>query len=254
VDDFVKRRTILNENIKTANSLIWGQCSDIMRQKVESSAEFETISHTGNATDLLKVIKNLAYIYEIQKYVPLAVYESKRLFYLCQQLRNQSIQSYFDHFQNQVAVISHIGGPIGNDPILLTKVGKRAETATELENDQKAKDMFLAVADRSWFGKLLEDLENDFLQGHDGYPKTLSDEYSLLTNWKEETRSDPKIPVVFTTTSQQNNRRNITCYRRGRIGHYSNNCPTRSGQTATDSMINETTTQSESTLLTAGTA
>jgi hypothetical protein len=124
----------------------------------------------------------------------------------------------------------------------------------ELENDQKAKDMFLAVADRSWFGKLLEDLENDFLQGHDGYPKTLSDEYSLLTNWKEETRSDPKNPVVFTTTSQQNNRRNITCYRRGRIGHYSNNCPTRSGQTATDSMINETTTQSESTLLTAGTA
>jgi hypothetical protein len=36
VDEFVKRETYLDENLKTIYSLVWGQCTDIMRQKVES--------------------------------------------------------------------------------------------------------------------------------------------------------------------------------------------------------------------------
>jgi hypothetical protein len=190
-------------------------------------------------------------INQIQKYVPLAVYKSKQQFYLCQELRNQSTQLYFDHFQNQVAVISHIGGVIGNDPILLTKateeVGKLGEPANEDDN-QRAQDIFLAVtflhgADRNCFGKLLEDLENDYLQGHNGYPKTLSGTYTLLTTWKYKTRNDTNDPMAFATISQQNTRRNITCYHCGRVGHYSSNCPTRPGQPSTNSAINETTTQ-----------
>jgi hypothetical protein len=34
VDDYVTRTTALKENLKSAYSLIWGQCSDIMRQKL----------------------------------------------------------------------------------------------------------------------------------------------------------------------------------------------------------------------------
>jgi hypothetical protein len=35
IDEFVKRETYLDENLKTIYSLVWGQCTDIMRQKVE---------------------------------------------------------------------------------------------------------------------------------------------------------------------------------------------------------------------------
>jgi hypothetical protein len=52
VDEFVKRSTYLKENI-------WGQCTDIMQQKVEATDIFETRSMEGNGLTLLKVIKDI---------------------------------------------------------------------------------------------------------------------------------------------------------------------------------------------------
>ena len=56
---------------------------------------------------------------------------------------------------------------------------------------KEAKDLslamsFLAKADRNRYGQKIEDLENDFSQGQDNYPKTVSAAYSLLINWKQE--------------------------------------------------------------------
>jgi hypothetical protein len=47
---------------------------------------------------------------------------------------------------------------------------------------------FLLGSDRARYGKLIEDLENDFLQGHNNYPTTITAGYNLLTNWKQENR------------------------------------------------------------------
>jgi hypothetical protein len=41
---------------------------------------------------------------------------------------------------------------------------------------------FLVGSDRDRYGKLVEDLENDHIQGSDKYPKTLTDAYSLLVH------------------------------------------------------------------------
>ena len=81
VDDYVVRKTLLQENLKTAYSLIWGQCSDIMRQKVEASPGYELISQTGDAIELLKTIKTIAFNYQTQKYVPQGLHDALRRFY-----------------------------------------------------------------------------------------------------------------------------------------------------------------------------
>jgi hypothetical protein len=80
VDDYVKRRTILAENIKTAYSLMWGQCSNVMRQKVETCPEYSVVSQTGDAIGLLKLVKDVAYNYQVQKYIPQALHEAKKRF------------------------------------------------------------------------------------------------------------------------------------------------------------------------------
>jgi hypothetical protein len=275
VDDYVKRKTKLSENNKTAYSLIWGQCSDVMRQRVESTPEFTTIAQNGEAIELLKIIKDISYNYQIQKYAPQALYEAKKRFYSCHQLRNQSTQAYFEYFQNQIEVITHIGGSIGKDPLLMNKLAKNLgiETESLSESDKnKAQDEFFATvflmgADRSRFGKLLDRLQNDYLQGHDGYPKTLSGAYHLLTNWKAESHqmeSTSNNGVSFTTSSSpqnnvnpRNHRTNITCYRCGLNGHYANTC---TAARVSNDRSNESTTMSQtnynesgSTLLTTGT-
>jgi hypothetical protein len=60
VDELVKRKTYLGENMKTVYSLIWGQCTDVMRQRVEAMSNFNQLSSNGNRLDLLMaIIKDL---------------------------------------------------------------------------------------------------------------------------------------------------------------------------------------------------
>jgi hypothetical protein len=59
VDEFVRRETELRENVKTLYSLVWGQCTDIMKQKLEASDDFEDIALEQNGLELLKAIKNI---------------------------------------------------------------------------------------------------------------------------------------------------------------------------------------------------
>jgi hypothetical protein len=58
-----------------------------------------------------------------------------------------------------------------------------------------AQEQYLAVAfllgsDRNRYGKVIEDLENNYtLQGQDNFPKTVTACYSLITNWKQNPRN-----------------------------------------------------------------
>ena len=61
VDEFVKRSSYLTENVKTLYSLVWGQGTNIMRQKIEALDTFDTMSSAGDGLSLLKAIKDMAY-------------------------------------------------------------------------------------------------------------------------------------------------------------------------------------------------
>ena len=109
----MKRETTTIENQKAAYSLIWGQCSNLMRQPLESANNFQTISTSGDAIELLKLIKSITYNYQSQRYMPQAIHEAKKGLYQCYQAPNMSMQTYYDRFINLVDVIEHIGVTIG---------------------------------------------------------------------------------------------------------------------------------------------
>jgi hypothetical protein len=243
VDDYVKRDTILKENIKTTYSLIWGQCTDLMRQKIEATKSFTSISQDGDATELLKIIKDIAYNFQAQKYTPQVLHEAKKKFYNCYQACHQTTQVYLENFQKHIKVINHIGGSNGMDTIMISKVAKDLKKEpSELSHEERNKAQeeyiataFLIGANQNQFGKLLDKRQNDHLQGYNGYPQILSAAYNLLVNWKSETQQGGKSNngISFATysnngpgTSQRNARNNthVTCYRCGMSGHYANQC------------------------------
>jgi hypothetical protein len=130
-----------------------------MHQKAEAHPGYNDVTRSGDALALLQILKNICYNYQVQKHIPQALDKAKQRFYNYHQLRNQSIQAYFEYFQNQVDVNVHIGGEIGLDPVMIKKLGgelgKEAHEMTELDK-HKVTDEYLAIAflngsDRSRF-------------------------------------------------------------------------------------------------------
>ena len=130
---------------------------------------------------------------------PLSIHLAKRQFFLLSQGRN-TVGAYYDQFKNQTDVLSHIGAGIGDDMAIMRQVlcsqdinVDEATDAQEEAAETEGTQWYLALAflmgsDRSRFGCLLEKLENDFTAGNDNYPKTLTDAYNMLLEWKDDPR------------------------------------------------------------------
>ena len=273
VDEYVKQTTKAKENMKTLYSLVWGQCTDIMRQKVEASDLFSGVAIDGDGLGLLKIIKGVAFQFQSQKYLPHALHEALKRYYNCQQGKFSTTQVYLEHFRNVIAVVTESGGSIaGHDGVLSTVIdegGTLIENMTDielLEATEKATQRSLAMAfllgsDRNRYSRLLEDLENDFLQGHNKYPKTVSETYNILTNWKQERNSgwqESGDHVAFTNVDdkggkvKREGKGHITCHRCEKKGHYASECPDRAA--GADNKSNTNNVNTGATLINAGIA
>jgi hypothetical protein len=71
LDEFVKRENCLEQNLQTIYSLVWGQCTEAMRQRVEGLDTYREIKATGDGLPLLLAIKDLVFNFQSQKYLPL---------------------------------------------------------------------------------------------------------------------------------------------------------------------------------------
>jgi len=266
IDEYVKEKAKLKQNVKALYSLVWGQCSDAMRAKLEGQQGHEAMSKRADGIGLLKAIKSIVYNFQDQKYLPEALFEANRRFYSCNQGKD-SAQDYHTQFQNTVDVIEHCGGQIGNDPGIVAAVARdlghtdlsTIDPAEYSKVTKLAKERYLAVgfllgADKSRFGKLIEDLENDFTQKQDKWPKDLNAAYHLLVNWKQDIRNMVRLTAhaandginfhqngeasgtALTTNGAKKevktggekaakDKSRIRCFECNEYGHYSSECP-----------------------------
>jgi hypothetical protein len=256
VAGFVKKRDILRNSMQKAFSLIYGQCSPGIRAKIESMPNHAQITIDGDPIELLKNLKSVMYNFQSTKYTAQAIYEAKRRFYMHRQA-DAEVPDYYKTFRNNLEVIEHNGGSFGMEPSLTTMGLAKIDPALTMDSATPAQIAeaaetgkeaamacaFLLGADRKRFGKLIEDLENSFTQGHDKFPKTLSDAYKLLVNWKQDPRhlvqlvrgnagngTDTGAEVAFANVGEEGTSRtsrdtsNIQCYNCQQFGRYTSNC------------------------------
>ena len=85
IDICVKRDGILDENLQKAYSLIHGQCTELLKSKLKTSANWETVSYQYDMLGLIEAIKTIIYKFKDQKYLPLSLHHSKSNFYAFRQ-------------------------------------------------------------------------------------------------------------------------------------------------------------------------
>ena len=205
----------------------------------------------GDGLGLLKLIKGVAFLFQSQKYLPQSIHEALKRYYNCMQGKSSTTQAYLEHFRNVVDVVIETGGAIaGHDGVLSTVIAEggilienmtdvQLLAATEEATQRSLAMSFLLGSDRNRYSRLLEDLENDFLQGQNKYPKTVSDTYILLTNWKQERtggwQKGAGDHVAFANVEEKGGKvkregkAHITCHRCEKKGHYASECPDKNG-------------------------
>ena len=101
IDIYVKRDGILDENLQKAYSLIHGKCTELLKSKLKTSANWETVPSHYDMLGLLEAIKTIIYKFEDQTYIPLSLHHAKRNFYAFSQ-GNLPNPDYLDRFTNLV--------------------------------------------------------------------------------------------------------------------------------------------------------
>ena len=134
VKEYVKQHSRLHENIKRLWALVWGQCSDTIRTRLQSLETYEDMRAASDGLQLLIAIKDLMFNIQEQKYVPLSIHLAKRQFFLLSQGWN-TVGEYYEQFKNQTDILNHIGAGIGDDDAIMKQVlrsqGINIEDATD---------------------------------------------------------------------------------------------------------------------------
>ena len=95
--------------------------------------------------------------------------------------------SYLNKFHYLIKVIESYGGLISNDEALekLNNYSALADDDDIKKAKEEARQQYLAYcflrgSDSTRYGKLKEDLENDYSQGNNKYPHTITEAYQFL--------------------------------------------------------------------------
>ena len=271
-DEYRKTQKTLDDNVKSLYSLVWGQCSESMQQKVESLDTFTAIETANDGIALLVAIKNMSYDYQSQKYRIESITDA--LYKLMTLRQNQlSTQQYYESFTNLLAVYIHCGGATAPDPGCMEYEANRLGIAVaDLTAAQKTAiremtwaNWFINHSDKNRFDSLVVALHNDYLNGSDNYPKTMNAAYTRLVNYKDPLgnlrAAQSSAGVSFTTDGSdtkpkkgKKNKDHITCHKCKQKGHYANECQNEAvesvnatnGTTATETDAEESTAVGES--------
>ena len=198
---YSKKQDARDVNEGKAFALILGQCSDMIRSKMESHADWEKTNDTSDPIALLKIVKHCMVHKTTTRHEGYSLIEALENLGRFRQGEKMNVEDYRDRLISLIDIYKDLGGEPGIQKKLVSKYGSEAsalEAYTAL--------LLIKKSDPKRYGDLQNDLANDFTRGLDGYPDTISKAYDMLANYRPLKRNNntnnnnyPKNELSFAT-------------------------------------------------------
>ena len=253
-----ERTTLLTKHRGQAFSLILGQCTQRLKDKMKQDTDWTTVSTSNDPLEIASLIEKTILAQTEDQYPFATVYEQELGFYTYRQDQLSNAQ-WYERYNTKVDVSNAIG-VTRQHKILLQWTAQEVHNGTDfdaLTNDQKdeiredSAERYLAYVmlrhSAKQHSNLREDMQNDFTKGDNRYPKDRQQTLHLLDRYSK-TVAIPVASSEGTAFAQhpgksgkgkrgQGKRNNDThsfdteywkdkkCYNCGQDGHPANHCP-----------------------------
>ena len=261
---YIKDKRNLNTAMASLYSVVWGQCSRLMQHKLKALKNYQKMNTSNDLVQLLKEIKILGNKIEENTSIYEALHDAKTRLFLYKQKEDESLADHVRNFKDLVGTIEHYGGDVFYDKQLAQhetdqdkEHGRKTLTAIQYKErviDKNKAIRLLKTACQKRYGRLMQNIRDQYSFKIDVYPNNITDAYKLLSSYHNSIPSSKKNDNS-NSTKQNNNKgtdkknndtsdvgmsylqdggipgtdgrfiSHITCYRCGRKGHYADNCP-----------------------------
>jgi hypothetical protein len=200
VKHYVKRKTTMRSNLVAIWNTIIGQCTDLMKSKLESYSKYNEMEDARDCTWLLTTILSITLQFDNRRYPYSSLLDAYHKFFSCRQSPNQSVDDFRQNLILWSDVIEKYGGTLVFNASLPSKTHPTTQKPrTSEQRIAAAKQETLAMAllrgsDSTRYGSLLLDLANNFAAGRDNYPKDVLAAYALLIEYKTPVNSVIRNP------------------------------------------------------------
>ena len=241
-----ERNGNLEKNRGQAFSLILGQCTQLLQDKMKQDADWAAASTSYDPLTLYRLIEKTILAQTEDQYPFATVYDQERAFYSFQQ-DNLTNAQWYERFNTKIDVSEAIG-VTHQHKILLEFVAKEtfnteyanifnADDAKAVREDAEERYIsyvFLRQSSKN-HATLRAELSNDFTKGDNQYPRTRQQTLHLLDNYttnKITTTVEKSEGVAFAQKGKQGKQKpydkkywkDKECYNCGEKGHPSSHC------------------------------
>ena len=187
VKEFMARKNKYQHNMNKAYALILGQCTQGLKNKLETSKKWETIKQEHSPILLLKAIKEITQDFQDSKYPIASICRSLETVFNIKQDEREGLAAYAKRFKIAQDIMEAQHGTLDLSVYVARLPEYNEDTHDDLTKQAYNKllaYLFIKGADPKRSGDMLTSLANDYALGADLYPEDLETATSALANYQ----------------------------------------------------------------------
>ena len=147
--DYNKKQSTLENNIESAYSLIWGQCTPAMQAQIKTQQEYERMRNSFDVFKLLKEVKGHTFKLTDRDYAYQSVWDSYTSVFNMKQGKDEFLDKFQERFNVVVEAAEGYGCEFGSEQILWkTDPVYASLTPSEQADPENKKDVQKACRER----------------------------------------------------------------------------------------------------------